>query len=85
MTDSFYGMNFIFPNITESSRYFNFTISAGATRSFDLTIIDDKYAEPYYYDDVFFDIGVYNCSDREHCGDGSIRIKGNDGMCTHYS
>ena len=81
LTDSLYGMNFIFANITESSRYFNFTISAGATRSFDLIIIDDNFAESYYYDYVYFYIGVYVSSDRYYCDNGYIDIENNDGMC----
>ena len=82
LTDSRHGMNFIFANITESSRYFNFTLFAGATRSFDLIIIDDNFAESYYRDDVYFGIGVYNSSDRYYyCDSGYIRIENNDGMC----
>ena len=74
-------MNFIFANINESSRDFNFTISAGATRSFDLIIIDDNFAERYYRDEVYFEIGVYISSDRYYCDDGYIIIENNDGMC----
>ena len=82
LTDSLYGMNFIFANITESSLYFNFTISAGATRSFDIIIIDDNFAERYHRDEVYFDIGVYVSSYRYYyCDDGYIDIESNDGMC----
>ena len=47
---------FVFENInfTASLHIFNFTISAGATRTFDLTIIDDNIAEYYYYHECIY-------------------------------
>ena len=71
-------------NITMSSFVFNFTIPAGAKRSFNLTIIDDNIANYYYYYyyyyiDIRIDLVVYEAGERVHCDYSYIRIEDNDG------
>ena len=53
------GVDFHFQNVTTEMRYFKFTISAGSTRTFPLTIIDDSVAE-YYYEQFYYEIGIYD-------------------------
>ena len=69
-------------NITESLPDINFTISAGATRSFDLTIIDDNILE-YYYDypeHIYIDLLVYGSDGgRDICDSYYIIIEDNEG------
>ena len=70
-------MDFHFQNVTTEMRYFTFTISAGSTRTFPLTIIDDSVAE-YQYEQFYYEIGIYDPR-RQHCEFGNIRIHDNDG------
>ena len=72
------GVDFHFQNITNETRYFNFTISAGSTRSFPLTIIDDSIAE-YYYERIRYYIGIYDSGQRLYCDSAQIYIDDNDG------
>ena len=71
-----------------SSFVFNFTMPAGATRSFNLTVIDDNIAEDYYYDYYYYyyyfeylgiDLGIYEAGEWIYCDYSSIRIEDNDG------
>ena len=68
-----------------SSFVFNFTMPAGATRSFNLTVIDDNIAEDYFYyyyyyfEDIFINLGIYEAGERMLCDYSSIRIEDNDG------
>ena len=67
-------------NFTASLRIFNFTISAGATRTFDLTIIDDNIAEDDYYDRIYIDLWVYESDGgMYYCDSYYIYIEDNDG------
>ena len=69
-------------NITMSSFVFNFTIPAGARRSFNLTIIDDNIANKYYnyyYRDIRIDLVMYEAGERVHCDYSYINIDDNDG------
>ena len=72
------GVDFHFQNITNETRYFNFTIPAGSTRTFSLAIIDDSVAE-YYYERLYYDIGIYDSGQRLYCDYNDIRIEDNDG------
>ena len=69
-------------NFTASLHDFNFTISAGSTRSFDLTIIDDNILE-YYYDipeHIYIDLLVYGSDGgRDICDRYYIIIEDNEG------
>ena len=68
-------------NFTASLHIFNFTISAGATRTFDLTIIDDNIAEyDDYYGSIYIDLGVYESDGgMYYCDSYTIQIEDNDG------
>ena len=68
-------MDFDFQNITDETRYFNFDISAGSTRNFPLTIIDDSVAE-YHREYIYYFIGL---SDDGICEYAEITIEDNDG------
>ena len=72
------GVDFHFQNITNETQYFNFTISAGSTRTFPLTIIDDSVAE-YHYERLYYNLGIYNSGQRLYCDYDRIRIDDNDG------
>ena len=68
-------------NITSYPFVFNFTMPAGATRSFDLTIIDDNVAEYYYFDGrIYIDVGMYESNEMVYCDYYRIDIEDNDGM-----
>ena len=86
-------MDFLFQNLTGSMNVFNFTILSGATRTFDLTIVDDSRAEfqGYYYDErVYYSLAIYNSSGRQiYCDGDSFYIEDNDGRfryawCSFY-
>ena len=70
-----------------SSNIFNFTISAGATRSFDLTIIDDNIAE-YRLGRIGFQVGVYDSDRMIYCEYDYIYVEDDDGntleIAKHY-
>ena len=72
------GVDYHFQNITNEMRYFNFTISAGSTRTFPLTIIDDSVAE-YRYEYLYFHLGIYDSGQRLYCDYNDIIIEDNDG------
>ena len=72
------GEDFEFQNVNMSSPTFNFTISAGATRSFDVTIIDDSIAEMEYEHLIFY-IGLYDSDGMNYCDSDYIYIEDNDG------
>ena len=76
---AFPGVDFHFQNITNETRYFDFTISPGSTRNFPLTIIDDGFAENHI-EDIYFELGIYDDSGwrlyRDRMG---ILIDDNDG------
>ena len=72
-------MDFDFQNITNETRYFNFTISARSTRSFPLTIIDDSVAESRS-EYIYFCIGIYDSGRQLNCdGYFAFTIEDNDG------
>ena len=72
-------------NFTASLHIFNFTISAGATRTFDLTIIDDNIAEDddyyyYYRERIDINLLVYESDGgTDYCDSYNIHIEDNDG------
>ena len=68
-------------NITSYPFVFNFTMPAGATKSFDLTIIDDNIAE-YYYERIIINLGMYESDEMVTC---YIDIEDNDGNLFHSS
>ena len=68
-------------NITSYPFVFNFTMPAGATRGFDLTIIDDNIAE-YYYERIIINLGMYESDEMVTC---YIDIEDNDGNLFHSS
>ena len=72
------GVDFEFMNITNEMVYLNFTISAGSTRNFPLTFIDDSVAERYYEASRYY-VGIYDSSQRLDCDIGEIFIDDNDG------
>ena len=61
-----------------SSPIFYFTISPGATNSFDMTIIDDitRNSEEL----IAFNIGVYVSEGRDHCGHFHVFITDDSGI-----
>ena len=71
-------MDFDFQNVTSEMLYFNFTISAGSTRSFLMTIIDDSVAERYY-EYLNYKIGIYDSDRKLQCDFGHLTIEDNDG------
>ena len=80
-------------NMTSFPFVFNFTMPAGVTRTFDLTIIDDKILDDYYYyyyynnsfyqEDIGIDLGIYEASEMVLCDYSLIRIEDNDGNELH--
>ena len=74
------GVDFYFQNITNETQYFNFTIPAGSTRNFPLTIIDDSVAE---YDSTYgyllYNLGIYDSGQRLYCDYVRITIDDDDG------
>ena len=71
-------------NITAHFNVFNFTISAGAIRSFNLTIIDDSIAE-YSIELIRVHLGVYECNggrDYHYHDYYFIILEDNDGKFT---
>ena len=80
-------MDFDFQNITNETRYFNFTTSARSTRSFPLTTIDDSVAG-FHIKFIFFCIGIYDSGRQLSCdrsNNFSLIIEDNDGRynCTY--
>ena len=85
------GVDYEFQNLTNVTHTFNFTISPGATRSFNLTVIDDDIAEyrQYHNEDesvvyelgVYGSFGVYGSLKQLFCDYGYIYIEDNDGKC----
>ena len=73
------GVDFYFQNITDETRYFNFTISPGSTRSFPLTIIDDTVAESRFNEYLNLRIGIYDSDQRLYYDKTQIGIEDNDG------
>ena len=67
-------------------------MSAGATISFNLTIIDDNVADDnyfyfyyyYYPGEVGIDLGIYQSDGTVYCNYSYIRIEDNDGKELHY-
>jgi hypothetical protein len=82
---AFPGMDYQFQNLTGSSRVFNFTISAGATMSFSMTIIDDSIAEGRNDERIYIDIGVYDDGEVGNCNRDYIYIEDNDGLRFEFS
>ena len=80
-TDPWYaipGEDFEFQNITPSSRFFNFTISPGVSKRFDLTIINDSLAD-YYREVIRLIVGIYVPGGRNHCCNVYFYIEDDDG------
>ena len=81
--DAIDGVDFYVADHNFTNDQFNFTISPGETRCFEVIIIDNNIAERetniFYYH-----IGVYN-PDREYCEDGFISIEDNEGKLLFYS
>ena len=74
------GVDFEFQTITDENRYFDFTIPAGDTRSFQMTIIDDTIAEVFSADFIEYDLGIYDdVGERVICQQQVIYIEDNDG------
>ena len=69
-------MDYEFPSINETSNIFNFTISPGTTRSFEVVIIDDSIAE-FRRKFIFHDLNVYGFTG--YIGRTYIYIVDNDG------
>ena len=63
--------------------HYNFTISPGERRCFEVIIIDDNIAELWNKRFRYY-IGVYN-PDQVYYGSVSIRIKDNEGKLLYYS
>ena len=84
VSDAILGEDYEFPNITLSSPYFDFAILPGATRSFDITIIDNNVAKYHDFDYIghliTFDIWVYVSEGRDFCGRHRVHIEDDDGM-----
>ena len=72
------GEDFEFQNITRSSRFFNFTISPGVSKRFDVTIINDSLAD-YYSEPIRLIVGIYVPGGRNHCCSASLYIEDDDG------
>ena len=72
------GEDFEFQNITQSSRFFNFTISPGATKRFDVTIINDSLAD-YHREVIRLIVGIYVPGGRNHCCSVNFYIEDDDG------
>ena len=71
-------MDFDFQNVTNEMQYFNFTISAGSTKNFPLTFIDDSVAECYYEASQYY-VGIYDSGQPLDCDNEWIYIEDNDG------
>ena len=64
--------------------YFSFTISAGATRTFDLTVIDDNILEGDS-EHITMYLGVYEYGDGIYwCDEYNLDIEDNDGKSLQY-
>ena len=71
------GIDYEFPTINETSKIFNFTISPGTTRSFEVVIIDDSIAE-FHRKFIFYNLFVYSTG-IDYIGQRNILIVDNDG------
>ena len=71
-------MDYEFPTINETSNIFNFTISPGTTRSFEVVIIDDSIVE-FRRERFYFNLYVYGLTGIDRIGQRSIIIEDNDG------
>ena len=83
----FYEEDFVIENIYLTAHFnvFNFTISAGAIRSFNLTIIDDSIAE-YSIELIHVHLGVYERNGgRDYHDDYFILLEDNDGKFTIHT
>ena len=72
------GMDYEFPTINETSNIFNFTISPGTTRSFEVVIVDDSIAE-FRRKLIFYNLYVYGFTGIDYIDRRSIHIEDNDG------
>lgn len=68
----------MFQNVTESQSVFDFIISPGATRSFELIIIDDNIAE-FHRKEIDYDLYVHGFNGIDYIDRKTIYIKDNDG------
>lgn len=74
------GEDYDFPNHNFTAElYYNFTMSPGETRCFEIAIIDDNIAE-YHYEEVYFYLGIYDPFENT-CDSWYISIYDNDGKC----
>ena len=71
-------MDYEFPTINETSNIFNFTISPGTTRSFEVVIIDDIIVE-FRRERFYFNLYVYGLTGIDNIGQRPIIIEDNDG------
>ena len=71
-------MDYEFPTINETSNIFNFTISPGTTRSFEVVIIDDSIVE-FHREFIFYDLYVYGFTGIDKIDQRNILIEDNDG------
>ena len=78
-----YGVDFLFQNLTNVDNNFNFTIHPGATRNFDVTIIDDSRAEwsfRYLSDDnINYGLYINDSLELVYCEGDYISIDDDDG------
>ena len=71
-------MDYEFPTINETSNIFNFTISPGTTRGFEVVIVDDSI--PEFHREVFCCyLYVYGFTGIDYIDKRCIRIEDNDG------
>ena len=71
-------MDYEFPTINETSNIFNFTISPGTTRSFEVVIVDDSITE-FRRKYLSYNLYVYGFTGIDFIGQRFITIKDNDG------
>ena len=71
-------MDYEFPTINETSRIFNFTISPGTTRSFEVVIVDDSIVEKRKRV-LYYSLYVYGFTGIDYIGGRNILIEDNDG------
>ena len=78
VTQATSGMDYEFANINSSVRIFNFTISPSATKSFEVTIIDDNIAE-FWREYIRLELFVYGFTGIDFVDRSYIHIEDNDG------
>lgn len=78
-SDAIPGHDYDFLNISLEAVVFNFTIDPGATRNFEIIVIDDRIAEDMHYETMTYYVGIYEFGISEFCDVSIFVIEDDDG------